>query len=191
MSLDQISSWEAYSSSAIQVTPSILWNPKAHCHVHKRQKPILILSQINPVHTLITHFLKIHLSIIFLSTLGIPSGLLPSGLPTNSLCVDCVWNVMAHAQKPDFVFRRNVRVNLNRRGASVQSTTGSRGVHISGSNAGYTMFRGSVKSTGYSLDSSVPPSLPSVASPCAITFQPASTSPISLTCHLPCLTHYS
>jgi len=29
-------------------------------------------------------------------------------------------------------------------GASVQSTTGSRGVHISCSNAGYTMFRGSV-----------------------------------------------
>jgi hypothetical protein len=33
-------------------------------------------------------------------------------------------------------------------GASVQSTAGSRGVRISGSNAGYTMFRGSVKSTG-------------------------------------------
>ena len=32
-------------------------------------------------------------------------------------------------------------------GASVQSTTGSRGVSISGSNAGYTMFRGSVKGT--------------------------------------------
>jgi hypothetical protein len=32
--------------------------------------------------------------------------------------------------------------------ASVQSTTGSRGVRTSGSNAGYTMFRGSVKSTG-------------------------------------------
>ena len=30
-------------------------------------------------------------------------------------------------------------------GASVQSTTGSRGVRISGSNAGYTMLRGSVK----------------------------------------------
>ena len=28
--------------------------------------------------------------------------------------------------------------------ASIQSTTGSRGVSISGSNAGYTMFRGSV-----------------------------------------------
>jgi len=36
-------------------------------------------------------------------------------------------------------------------GASVQSTTDSRGVRISGSNAGYTMFRGSVKGTGYPL----------------------------------------
>ena len=36
-------------------------------------------------------------------------------------------------------------------GRGVQSTTGSRGVRISGSNAGYTMFRGSVKSTGYPL----------------------------------------
>jgi len=27
--------------------------------------------------------------------------------------VDCVWNVMAHALKPDFVFRRNGRVHLN------------------------------------------------------------------------------
>jgi len=45
-------------------------------------------------------------------------------------------------------------------GASVQSTTGSRGVCIRGSNAGYTMFRGSVKSTGYPLHSPVSPSLP-------------------------------
>ena len=30
--------------------------------------------------------------------------------------VDCVWNVMAHAQKPDFFFRRNGRVHLNRQG---------------------------------------------------------------------------
>jgi hypothetical protein len=45
-------------------------------------------------------------------------------------------------------------------GASVQSTTGSRGVRISGSNAGYTMFRGSGNSTGYPLHSPVSPSLP-------------------------------
>jgi hypothetical protein len=33
-----------------------------------------------------------------------------------AVLVDCVWNVMAHAQKPDFVFRRKGRVHLNRRG---------------------------------------------------------------------------
>jgi len=56
-------------------------------------------------------------------------------------------------------------------GASVQSTTDGRGVRISDSNAGYTVFRGSVKRTGYPLHSSVSPSLPPRASPCAITFQ--------------------
>jgi hypothetical protein len=40
--------------------------------------------------------------------------------------------------------------------ASVQSTTGRRGVRISGSNARYTMFRGSVKSIGYPLHASPP-----------------------------------
>ena len=47
--------------------------------------------------------------------------------------------------------------------ASVQSTTGSRGARISGSNAGYTMFRGSVKGNGYPLH---PPLSPSLHLPC-------------------------
>jgi len=74
--------------------------------------------------------------------------------------VDCIWNVMAHTQKPDFVFWKNGRFHLNQWRASVQSTTGSRDVRISGSNAGYTMFRGSVKSTGYPLHSPISHSLP-------------------------------
>jgi len=45
-------------------------------------------------------------------------------------------------------------------GATVQSTTGSRGVRISCNNAGYTMFRGSVKGIGYPLHSPVSHSLP-------------------------------
>ena len=45
-------------------------------------------------------------------------------------------------------------------GASVQSTTGSRGVRICGNNAEYTTFRGIVKGTGYPLHSPVSPSLP-------------------------------
>ena len=84
---------------------------------------------------------------------------------------------MAHAQKTDFVFRRNGRVHLNRRWESVQSTTGSRGVSISGSDAGYTMFRGSVKGTGYPLHfASFPFTSPFRASPCVITFQLDSTT---------------
>jgi len=79
--------------------------------------------------------------------------------------------VMAHAQKPDFIFRRNGRVHLNRQGASVQSTTSSRGVGISGSNAGYTKFRGSVKCTGYPLPSPISPSL----LPCVTVCQHIST----------------
>ena len=97
------------------------------------------------------------------------------------LYVEVSWNVMAHAQKPDFVFRRKGRVHLNRPGggggggASVQSTTGSRGVRISGSNARYTVFRGRVKSTGYPLHSPVSPHFPSHTPPCVITFQLDST----------------
>jgi len=71
--------------------------------------------------------------------------------------VEASWNVMAHAQKPDFVFRQNGRVHLKFAGVSVQSTTGSLGVHISGGNAGYTMIEGSVKGTGYPLHSPVSP----------------------------------
>ena len=56
--------------------------------------------------------------------------------------------------------------------ASVQSTTGNRSVRISGSNAGYTMFRGSVKSTGYPLHSPVSPSLPL---PCVVVCHHIST----------------
>jgi hypothetical protein len=55
-------------------------------------------------------------------------------------------------------------------GASVQSTTSSRVVRISGSNAGYTKFRGSVE---YWI--TTPLHFPSRAPRCAITFQLDST----------------
>ena len=51
-------------------------------------------------------------------------------------------------------------------GASVQSTTGSRGVRISGGYAGYTMFRGSVNGTATYRIRQFPLHYPSFASPC-------------------------
>jgi len=62
-----------------------------------------------------------------------------------------------------------------KRMSQFKSTTGSRGVRISGSNAAYTKFRGSVKSTGYPPHSPVSLHFPSRALPCAITFQLEST----------------
>jgi len=83
---------------------------------------------------------------------------------------------MAHAQKSNFVFRRNGRVHLNRRGRQFSRLLCSRGERISGSNAWYTMFRGSVKGTGYNSIRQFPLHFPSRASPCAITFQLKSTA---------------
>jgi hypothetical protein len=56
-------------------------------------------------------------------------------------------------------------------GASVQSTTGSRGVHISDSDAGYTVLRGSVRVLATHSIRQFPLHFPSRASPCAIRFQ--------------------
>jgi len=56
-------------------------------------------------------------------------------------------------------------------GASVQSTAGSRGVHIGVSNAGYTAFRGSVRVLATHSIRQFPLHFPSRASPCAIRFQ--------------------
>jgi len=52
----------------------------------------------------------------FISRVNKPKRLL---YPEDEKPVDCVWNVMAHEQKPDLVFRRNGRAHLNRRGRQV------------------------------------------------------------------------
>jgi len=63
--------------------------------------------------------------------------------------VDCVLKCDGTRSETRFRLSAKRTSPFNRRGPSVQTTTGSRGVRISVSNAGYTMFRGSVKSTGY------------------------------------------
>ena len=86
--MQQSPSWEANRFSVSQKIPRILWNTKIHYGIHKWPPPVPFLSQLDPVHAPTSHFLKIHLSILMLSShlsLDLPSGVFPSGFPTKTL----------------------------------------------------------------------------------------------------------
>ena len=91
------------------------------------------------------------------------------------LLVDCIWNVIAHAQKPDFVFRRNGRVHLNRRGRQFSRLLAAEvcasAVVMLDTPCSEVVWR--VLAT-HSIRQ-FPLHFPSRASPCAITFQLDST----------------
>jgi hypothetical protein len=89
--------------------------------------------------------------------------------------LDCVWNVMAHAQKPDFVFRRNRRVHLKRQGRQFSRLLAAEvcasAVVMLDTPCSVVVWR--VLAT-HSIRQ-FPLHFPSRASPCAITFQTQST----------------
>ena len=84
------------------------------------------------------------------------------------LGVNCVWNVMAPAQKPDFVFRRNGRVHLNRLLAAEVCPSALVMLDTPSSDVVWRVL------ATHSIRQ-FPPHFPSHASPCAITFQLDST----------------
>ena len=84
---------------------------------------------------------------------------------------DCVWNMMAQAQKPDFVFRRNGRVHLNRRWRQFSRLLAAEvcasAVVMLDTPCSEVVWK--VLATHFILQ--VPLHFPSRALPCAITFQ--------------------
>jgi hypothetical protein len=80
-------------------------------------------------------------------------------LLTSGKKVEASWNVMAHAQKPDFVFRRNGRVHLNRRGCQFSRLLAAE-MWASAIVMLDTSCSEVVRGTGYPLHSPVSSSLP-------------------------------
>ena len=93
--------------------------------------------------------------------------------------VDCVWNVMAHAQKPDFVFRWNGRVHLNRQGRQFSRLLAA---EVCASAVVMVVMLDTPRSEvvwrvlATQSIRQFPLHFPSYASPCAITFQLDSTA---------------
>jgi hypothetical protein len=100
--------------------------------------------------------------------------------------VACVWNVMAHAQKPDFVFRRNGRVRLNRWGRQFSLLLAAEVC----ASAAVILDTPCSEVVWRVLDThsirQFPLKFPSRASPCAITFQLDSTTSLSSVSSMSC-----
>ena len=95
--------------AASQEIPHILWNPKVHHRTHKYPPPVPILSQLHPVPTAPSHFLKIHLNIILPSASGSPQWSLSLRFPYQNPVHPSPLPHTRHMPRPSHSSRFSVR----------------------------------------------------------------------------------
>ena len=80
--------------------PSFYGTPKVHSRIHQSPPRLPILNQIDSVHTTTSHFLKIHLNIIFPSTSGSSMWPLSLRFSPPKLCIDFSFSHTSYMPRP-------------------------------------------------------------------------------------------
>jgi hypothetical protein len=86
-SMQQGPFWEAnHCLQLVKKFSAFLWNPKVLYHTHKCPPPVPILSQLHPVPITPQTSWRCILILYSYLRMCLPSGLIPSDFPTNTLC---------------------------------------------------------------------------------------------------------